>query len=72
MKKYFLYKHHPSAWSNGECWFTLGDGKKKWEKKKKKKTNGSKKKNVMNNYVIPSNETESIWNNVSKVEEGQC
>jgi hypothetical protein len=50
----------------------LGDGKKKWEKKKKKKTNGSKKKNVINNYVLPSNETESIWNNVSKVEEGQC
>jgi hypothetical protein len=33
---------------------------KKNQKKKKKKTNGSKKKNVINNYVLPSNETESI------------
>jgi hypothetical protein len=60
--------HHPSAWSNGECWFTLGDGKKKWEKKREK-PNGSIEKNVLNNYALPSNEMESIWN---KVEEGQC
>lgn len=71
MKKYFLSKHHPFAWSNGECWFTLGDGKKKWEKREKAQMD-QWKKNVINNYALPSNEMESIWNNVSKVEEGQC
>jgi hypothetical protein len=44
MKKYFLSTHHPSAWSNGECWFTLGDGKKKKEKKRKKPNGSIEKK----------------------------
>jgi hypothetical protein len=43
-----------------ECWFTLGDGKKKMKEKREKPNGSIEKKNVINNYALPSIEMESI------------